>query len=107
MSLSDAQIAHALEVFSGVPDVTTRKMFGGLGLYSDGTIFGIVMSDGTLRLKGAGDMIARYKDLGMEKWRYQRPGQKQSSMPYWDLPEAMLDDPDAASALAREALTHL
>ncbi len=107
MSLSDEQIAHALEVFEAVPDVTTRKMFGGLGLYSEGTIFGVVMSDGTIRLKGVGDMITRFEDLGMEKWVYQRPGQKQSSMPYWTLPEAMLDDPDEASALAREALTHL
>ncbi len=107
MSLSDDQIVHALEVFEGVPDVTTRKMFGGLGLYSEGTIFGIVMSDGTIRLKGAGDMIARFENLGMEKWVYQRPGQKQSSMPYWDLPDGMLDDPDEASALAREALAHL
>ncbi len=107
MSLSDEQVEHVLELFSGVPDITTRKMFGGLGLYSDGIIFAVLMSDGTIRVKGAGDMIARYEELGMEKWVYQRPGQKQSSMPYWALPESALDDPDEASALAREALTHL
>lgn len=107
MALSDDQIDHALDLFAGVPDVTTRKMFGGLGLYSAGTIFAVVMSDGTIRLKGQGDMIARYEALGLQKWTYQREGQKPSSMPYWALTDALLDDPDAATALAREALTHL
>ncbi|MEL6521952.1 MAG: TfoX/Sxy family protein [Pseudomonadota bacterium] len=107
MSVTDSEIARALELFEGVGGITHRKMFGGLGLYSEGTIFAIVMSDGTIRLKGAGDMIKRFEGLGMDKWTYQRPGQKASSMPYWTLSDEMLDDPEAASALAKEALTHL
>lgn len=107
MALSDDEIAHALELFEGVGPLTTRKMFGGLAIYTEGTIFAIVMSEGTIRLKGAGDMIARFESLGMQKWVYQRPGQKASSMPYWDLPDTALDDPEEASALAREALMHL
>lgn len=107
MALSEEEIAHALELFEGVGPLTTRKMFGGLGIYSEGTIFAVMMSDGTIRLKGVGDMIARFEALGMEKWTYQRPGQKASSMPYWNLPDEALDDPETASALAREALSHL
>jgi DNA transformation protein len=107
MSVTDTEIAHVLELFEGVGTISTRKMFGGVGLYSDGRIFAIVMSDGTIRLKGQGEMIARFEDLGMERWTYQRPGQKASSMPYWSLPDSALDDPDAASELAREALQHL
>lgn len=107
MSLSDEEIAHALELFEGVGPLTTRKMFGGLGIYHAGTIFAVVMSDGTIRLKGQGAMVDRYEALGMQKWTYQRPGQKPSSMPYWALPDSALDDPEEASALAREALMHL
>lgn len=107
MALTEEEIAHALELFSDVGPLTTRKMFGGLAIYCDGTIFAIVMSDGLIRLKGAGDMIARFEALGMRKWTYQRPGQKASSMPYWDLPESALDDPEEAASLAREALMHL
>jgi len=36
MSLADADIAFAKELFSDIPDLSTRKMFGGLGLYSAG-----------------------------------------------------------------------
>ncbi|GAB5471310.1 MAG: hypothetical protein Kilf2KO_43400 [Rhodospirillales bacterium] len=82
-------------------------MFGALALYSNGIIFAVMTRDGTIRLKGVGKMIARYESLGMEKWVYQSPGQKLSGMPYWTLPDSALDDPEDASALAREALTHL
>ena len=107
MSLGDAQVARALELFEGVPGLSTRRMFGGLGIYAEGRIFAVLMSDGTLRLKGAGGMPARYEALGMARWTYQRPGQRPAAMPYWSLPDDLLDDPEAASALAREALTHL
>lgn len=107
MALSNEEIAHALELFDGVGPLTTRKMFGGLAIYTDGTIFAILMSESTIRLKGAGDMIARFEALGMERWTYQRPGQKPSSMPYWTLPDSALDDPEEATALARDALTYL
>lgn len=107
MALTEEEIAHALELFEGVGPLTTRKMFGGLGIYSNGTIFAVVMSDSTIRIKGTGGMVTRFEALGMQKWTYQRPGQKTSSMPYWDLPDSALDDPEEASSLALEALTHL
>lgn len=107
MALSDDEIAHALELFEAVGPLSTRKMFGGLGIYRDGVIFAVVMSDGTIRLKGQGDMIARFEDLGMERWTYQREGKTPTSMPYWALPDSALDDPEEASALARAALDHL
>ena len=107
MAVSDEEIAHALELFDDVGPLTTRKMFGGLGIYCEGTIFAIIMSDGAIRLKGAGDMITEFEALGMEPWIYQRPGQKQSSMPYWTIPDSAHDDPEEASSLARKALSYL
>lgn len=107
MSLSNEQIEHARELFSGVPNITTRKMFGLLGLYSDGVIFALLSSDGTIRLKGVGEMIARYEELGMEKWFYESKGKKPTGVPYWTMPDSAWDDPEEASALAVEALSHL
>ena len=45
MAVSDDQITHALELFDGVGPMTTRKMFGGLGIYADGKIFAVLMSE--------------------------------------------------------------
>ena len=39
MSISDSDIAFANELFSNLPDLTTRKMFGGLAIYTEGQIF--------------------------------------------------------------------
>lgn len=107
MALTDEEIDHVLDLFSGVGSLTTRKMFGGIGVYSDGTIFAVMMRDGRLMLKGKGDMIPRFEELGMERWTYQRPGKSETAMPYWIMPESAFDDAEEATSLAREAITHL
>ena len=107
MSISDADIAFAKELFADLGNLTTRKMMGGLCLYCDGTIFAIIHGDGKIYLKGAGNFIATLEGLGAERWTYQRDGGKVTAMPYWTLPDAALDDPDYACELGRDALKHL
>lgn len=105
MSLSDGDINFAVELFSDLPNLTTRKMFGGLGLYSDGVIFALMMSDARLMLKAQDPAFeARLADMGSEKWTYTRKNGKASFMPYWTLPDAALDDPELALELGRAAL---
>ena len=45
MSVSDADIAFALELFEGLGRLSQRKMMGGLCLYRDGVIFALLHSD--------------------------------------------------------------
>lgn len=107
MAISQADIDFAKELFEGAGPLTTRRMMGGLCLYSDGIIFALVYSDGQVYIKAQGDFIARMEGLGATQWTYQRVGKKPVAMPYWTLPDAYLDDPEAATDLAREALRHL
>lgn len=107
MAVSEEEIAHALDLFGALGDLTTRKMFGGLAIYHRGTIFALLMSDGRTLLKGQGDMQGQFDDQGMERWTYTRPGKKPTAMPYWALPDSALDDPEEAVTLARSALSHL
>ncbi len=107
MSVSDADIAFAKELFSGLGPLTSRKMMGGLCLYSEGTIFALLHSDGTVWIKGAGAFQDKLTEMGLTRWTYSRDGKKEVAMPYWRLPESALDDPDEAVDLAREALSHL
>ena len=106
MSLDAADLAHAVQLFSDLGDITTRKMMGGACLYADGTIFAIIHPDGGLMLKAQGAMIDRMTELGQTQWTYVRDGTKRA-MPYWSFPESALDDPDEACNLARAALSHL
>ena len=108
MSLSDADIEFATELFGSMPALTTRKMFGGLGMYSDGVIFALIKSDAQILLKAQdGEFADRLATMGSEKWTYTRKNGALSSMPYWSLPDAALDDPEMALDLARVALAAL
>jgi DNA transformation protein len=107
MAVSDEDIAFAIELFDGLGALSTRKMMGGLCLYHEGVIFALLYSDGQLFLKAQGDFQTEIAALGGQRWTYQRDGKKPVSMPYWTLPDAYLDDPEEAQALARRALSFL
>ena len=107
MGLGAEDIAFAQDLFSGLGSLTTRRMFGGVALYQDGTIFALMRSDGEILIKGAGEFIDRLEAMGAERWTYTRANGNSAAMPYWTLPGAALDDPEEACTLARAALEHL
>ena len=107
MSIAQADIDFALELFGPLGGLTTRKMMGGLCIYHEGTIFAIIHGDGGIYLKAKGDLIADLEAEGAAQWTYSRDGQKTTGMPYWSLPEAALDDPELACDWARRALALL
>ena len=108
MGLNRGEIEAARDLFAGLGEITTRRMMGGLCLYHRGTIFAIVMGDGGIFLKGAGDMVAELEAAGSTQWTYQREGSAAPTrMAYWTLPDDALDDPDTACDWARRALAAL
>ncbi|SMY07871.1 TfoX/Sxy family protein [Flavimaricola marinus] len=96
MSIDDSDIAFAVDLFSGLGGLTKRKMFGGMCLYRDGTVFALLSSTGRIYLKTK-DPAALY---GQETEQFH-------TMPYWALPEDALDDPETAVGYARAALSLL
>ena len=107
MGLSPEEISFATDLFTGLGDLTTRRMMVGLCLYHDGTIFAIVHSDHGVMIKGAGAFIDTLNDMGCTRWTTEKPDGTLSSMTYWTLPDNALDDPAEAVDLARSALRHL
>ncbi|GGB13180.1 TfoX/Sxy family protein [Allosediminivita pacifica] len=107
MSVTPEEIAFARDLFSDAGDITTRRMFGGMALYCEGTVFAILRSDGELLIKGAGPFAEALEAMGCTRWTYTRKNGTQAAMPYWTLPPEAQDDPEAASDLARRALAHL
>ena len=45
MSVDDGYIVYVMDQLNSLGPVTVRKMFGGAGLYLDGTIFAVVAND--------------------------------------------------------------
>jgi DNA transformation protein len=77
-------------------------MFGGFGLYRDGIIFGILLSDGDIYLKSDGETVERFKAAGSHPFSYDKEGRR-FTMSYWSLPSEALDDPDALKSWAELA----
>ena len=80
------------EVFEPVGSVTIKRMFGGLGIFRHGLMFGLV-ADGRVCLKADEQTTQDFIDEGLEEWSYDGKG-KPVKMGYWYIPERLLEDPD-------------
>ena len=67
-------------------------MFGGIGVFKDGLMFGLV-DDDVLYMKADETTAARYEAEGQSRWAYEGKG-KQVALPYWRLPDRLYDEPD-------------
>jgi DNA transformation protein len=100
----DAGRAFALELFGELGHVTARAMMGGLTLYADGRIFAIVSSGDLIYIKADGALAEALRDAGAEQFAMTRKDGRIGRMGYWTLPEAALDDAEAACGWARASL---
>lgn len=93
------------DLFASVGPITTRKLFGGLGIYAEGKIIAVVLSTGALFVKGDAQSAVDYEHLGMERWTYtNKKTGKHTAMPYWQVPDSALDEPDEMAELAGLAM---
>jgi DNA transformation protein len=99
---ADTSLAHFEELFEPLRDVTFRKMFGGIGIFKDGIMFALV-SEGDLYLKGDERTSIDFAAEGSGQWTYPGMRGKATAMPYWRLPDRLLDDPDEFAEWARKA----
>lgn len=102
MAVTDDQVAFVRDLFRAIPGVTTRKMFGGLGIYSEGTIFALIGPGDAIMVKARGALADDLAAEGSEQFRTYEG--KTVNMPYWTLPESALDDPDEAADWACRSL---
>ncbi|MEM9279892.1 MAG: TfoX/Sxy family protein [Pseudomonadota bacterium] len=80
------------ELFEPVRDVTLRRMFGGLGIFRHGLMFGLVADD-RVCLKVDDGNRQPFVDERMEEWSYDGKG-KPIKMGYWYVPDHLLEDPE-------------
>ncbi len=96
--------AFLRDLFASVGPISIKRMFGGQGIYVDGIIIAALQAD-RLMVKGDDLCSVQYEAVGMERWAYKKPKtDKASYMPYWQVPESALDDPDEMAVWAQMAL---
>ncbi|MES2859034.1 MAG: TfoX/Sxy family protein [Pseudomonadota bacterium] len=89
--MSRAYLDHLHDLFSAFAPVTTRAMFGGHGVYRDGTILAIVIDD-ILYLKVDAVTRDEFEAAGSAPFVYEAKG-KAVPMSYWSVPDEALDSP--------------
>ena len=76
-------------------DVSSRKMFGGYGIFESGSMFALVTSDGIAHLKVNDTNRARFEEAGSERF---------GRMPYYEIPSSVLKNTRSLRNWARESL---
>ena len=84
-----------LERLESIGGVTTKKMFGGHGIFHDAKMFGLIDSRGQTFFKAADDLKTAYEEMGSEK---------HSRMPYFSVPDDILGDPDKLKEWANKSI---
>ena len=92
-----------VELFSVFGPVTVRRMFGGAGIYADGTMFALV-ADGAIYLKAGTNNAAMFEREGLAPFTYARRKGEGIVMSYRRMPDRLYDDPDELAVWARAAL---
>jgi len=90
------------EMFSGLGPVAIRRMFGGKGVYHRGLIIAVEVR-GEMLLKADAVSAPEFEAAGARRWAYQGKAGRPVNMPYWTIPDAALDDPDAMAHWAQLA----
>ncbi len=96
----DSFVEFVEDQLKDLPDIRSRAMFGGHGLYQ-GNVFFAIVHKGRLYFKTNPTTAQRYIQHGMQPFR---PNPKQTLMRYYEVPVDVIEDDDKLASWAREAL---
>lgn len=102
MAVSSEYQDHLLELLEPLGGVSSRRMFGGAGLFKSGLMFGLI-ADEVLYLKVDDSNREEFESRGLGPFRYEAKNGKRAVMSYWEAPDNLLEDGDAMTDWARAA----
>ena len=98
----DNFIAYLLELTAPLGPVTARRMFGGVGLFRGGLMFGLIARD-ELFFKVGDANRAAYEAAGEAPFSYATKNGEKTLPSYWRCPPDLLDDRETFQNWARQA----
>jgi DNA transformation protein len=101
MGVSDEFVDYVIDQLAGWGDVSARKMFGGAGLYRDGTVFGLIADD-VAYLKVDDSNRDEFVQAGSSAFR-PFPAKKMT-MSYYEIPADVLENRDLLGRWAERSL---
>jgi DNA transformation protein len=102
MSVSESYHTFVVEQLKQtVPPIRSRRMFGGVGLYSANVFFALIAGD-VLYFKADDSTRADFESRDLPRFR--PLGEDTTGMGYYQLPEDVLEDIDALRLWAEKAI---
>jgi DNA transformation protein len=95
-------VAHVIETLRIFGRVEARPMFGGWGLYHDGTFFALIAAD-ALYLKVDDENRPQFDARGLGPFVYESKVGERIVMHYHAVPEEALEDAEVMAVWARSA----
>jgi DNA transformation protein len=102
MPVKDGYLQWILEQLSGAGRISTRRMFGAVGLYRGDVFFAIISND-VLYFKVSDVNRADYESRGARQFRPFRD-KPHLSMSYFEVPPDILEDADECATWAQRAV---
>ena len=100
MSVSDNYRTYIVEQLAGVPALSTRRMFGGIGLYSGDRFFALI-DDDVLFFKVDDANREDYVSRGMKAFV---PFPGQPSLGYFQVPADVIEEAEELTRWARRSV---
>lgn len=99
MAVDNQFQALVLDQLAKFGEVDAKKMFGGIGLFHKGLMFGMIGGN-TFKLKVDEHNKADYQARGMEP---HQSATKKKGMPYWEVPQDAFEDRDQLKVWAQKS----
>lgn len=96
-------LAFVAELLSPIGHVTVRRMFGGAGIYCDGTMFALVTDD-VLYFKTSDRTREQFIAEQSAPFAYSHKSGRHIETSYWRVPERVFEDEDELRAWAADAI---
>lgn len=104
MSANDDLLEILKDALGRMGVVSGRRMFGGVGVYFDGTFFALI-DDGAIYLKTSDETRAKFEAESSHAFSYMTKKGRAELRSYWRLPERLLDELDELQDWARVSVT--
>ncbi len=102
MPITESQITFILDQLSLLESVTAKRMFGGVGFFQEGKMFGMLNSKGNFLLKVDDSNREDYLERGMAPFSHDR--NKKGSMPYYEVPLDVIENKKQLTGWARKSV---
>jgi len=103
MPVSPEYLDYLLDLLQPLGPVGAKRMFGGAGLFLDGTMFGLIVDD-VLYLKADGQTRGAFEARGLGPFTYKKKSRKEPvRLSYFEAPPDVIDDSDGLCAWGRDA----